>query len=116
MKLRVGNRFSAEQPLEVLFHLRQFVPMIVDGGLELQRAGHWIKDRCRKLVNIENVPARQCPQVKIIRIDMSVYFGSINYIQNRIARIVEREDTPAGPRSSVCHMRSTACSPMASPS
>ena len=48
-------------------------------------------DPNRKLVNIENVPARQCPQVKIIRIDMSVYFGSINYIQNRIARIVESE-------------------------
>ncbi len=45
----------------------------------------------RKLVNIEKIPLKQCPQIKIIRIDMSVYFGSINYIQNRLARIVENE-------------------------
>lgn len=45
----------------------------------------------RKLINVENAPVRQCPQLKIIRIDMSVYFGSINHIQNRIARIVEGE-------------------------
>ena len=45
----------------------------------------------RKLINIESAPVRACPQLKIIRIDMSVYFGSINHIQNRIARIVEGE-------------------------
>ncbi len=45
----------------------------------------------RKMVNIEKKPLKQCPQIKIIRIDMSVYFGSINYIQNRLARIVENE-------------------------
>ncbi len=45
----------------------------------------------RKLVNIEKKPLKQCPQIKIIRIDMSIYFGSINYIQNRLARIVENE-------------------------
>ncbi len=45
----------------------------------------------RKLINIEKKPLKQCPQIKIIRIDMSVYFGSINYIQNRLARIVENE-------------------------
>jgi len=45
----------------------------------------------RKLVNIQKKPVKQCPQLKIIRIDMSVYFGSINHIQNRIARIVENE-------------------------
>lgn len=48
-------------------------------------------DPSRKLINIENAPVRQCPQLKIIRIDMSIYFGSINHIQNRIARIVEGE-------------------------
>lgn len=45
----------------------------------------------RKLVCIEQKPVRQCPQLKIIRIDMSIYFGSINHIQNRMARIVESE-------------------------
>ncbi len=45
----------------------------------------------RKLVNIDKKPLKQCPKIKIIRIDMSIYFGSINFIQNRIARIVDNE-------------------------
>jgi len=45
----------------------------------------------RKLINISKKPLRQCPQLKIIRIDMSIYFGSINHIQNRIAKIVDNE-------------------------
>ncbi|WP_198262530.1 SulP family inorganic anion transporter [sulfur-oxidizing endosymbiont of Gigantopelta aegis] len=45
----------------------------------------------RKLININKKPVKQCPQIKIIRIDMSIYFGSINHIQNRIAHIVENE-------------------------
>lgn len=44
-----------------------------------------------KLINISKKPMKQCPQLKIIRIDMSIYFGSINYIQNRISQIVENE-------------------------
>jgi SulP family sulfate permease len=45
----------------------------------------------RKLINVMNRPAKQCPQLKIIRIDMSIYFGSINHIQHRIAQIVDSE-------------------------
>ena len=45
----------------------------------------------RKLINVMNKPAKQCPQLKIIRIDMSVYFGSINHVQNRIGQIVDSE-------------------------
>lgn len=45
----------------------------------------------RKLINITKKPVKQCPQLKIIRIDMSIYFGSINHIQNRISQIVENE-------------------------
>ena len=45
----------------------------------------------RTLININKKPVKQCPQLKIIRIDMSVYFGSINHIQSRIANIVENE-------------------------
>jgi len=45
----------------------------------------------RKLINIQKKPLKQCPQLKIIRIDMSIYFGSINHIQNRISQIVDNE-------------------------
>jgi sulfate permease, SulP family len=45
----------------------------------------------RCFMNINKKPLKQCPQLKIIRIDMSVYFGSINHIQNRLSHIVENE-------------------------
>ena len=45
----------------------------------------------RKLVNIDSKPVKQCPQLKIIRIDMSIYFGSINHIQKRLTTIVDNE-------------------------
>lgn len=45
----------------------------------------------RKLIDIQQKPLKQCPQLKIIRIDMSVYFGSINHIQKRITQISENE-------------------------
>ena len=45
----------------------------------------------RKLINIDAKPVKQCPQLKIIRIDMSIYFGSINHIQKRITAIVDNE-------------------------
>ncbi|MGD8742944.1 MAG: SulP family inorganic anion transporter [Granulosicoccaceae bacterium] len=44
-----------------------------------------------KLININKKPIKQCPQLKIIRIDMSIYFGSINHIQKRITQIVDNE-------------------------
>lgn len=45
----------------------------------------------KKLININKKPLNQCPQLKIIRIDMSIYFGSINYIQNRLHHLIEQE-------------------------
>lgn len=49
------------------------------------------KTGARKLINVEKKPLKSCPQLKIIRIDMSIYFGSIDYIQNRIQKIYEQE-------------------------
>lgn len=46
----------------------------------------------RKLININKKPVNQCPQLKIIRVDMSIYFGSINHIQKRIGQIVDIEN------------------------
>jgi sulfate permease, SulP family len=45
----------------------------------------------RKLIDINMKAVKQCPQLKIIRIDMSVYFGSVNHIQKRIAKISDIE-------------------------
>jgi len=41
--------------------------------------------------NIMRKPLQQCPQLKIIRIDNSIYFGSINHIQKALNRIVDKE-------------------------
>ncbi|VAX01908.1 Sulfate permease [hydrothermal vent metagenome] len=45
----------------------------------------------RRLINVTKKPIVQCPQVKIIRIDMSIYFGSLTHIQARLHRIVDNE-------------------------
>ncbi len=46
----------------------------------------------RKFVDIQGKPIKRCPQLKIIRIDMSVYFGSINYVQKQIQHIAYHEN------------------------
>jgi SulP family sulfate permease len=70
----------------ILFLAKTSTPNIpslsVDGSLE---------SSSRKFVDISEKPLKQCPQLKVIRIDMSIYFGSINHIQKRIAKIVENE-------------------------
>ena len=46
----------------------------------------------RKLINIQSKPVNQCPQLKILRIDMAIYFGSLNYIENRLHHLIESEN------------------------
>jgi len=41
----------------------------------------------RIFTNVSKKPLTQCPQLKIIRVDMSIYFGSINHIQKKIEKI-----------------------------
>jgi len=45
----------------------------------------------RKFINVQKKPLTQCPQLKILRVDMSIYFGSINHIQFKIQHIIEQE-------------------------
>jgi SulP family sulfate permease len=44
-----------------------------------------------KFINIETKPLPQCPQLRIIRIDMSIYFGSVNHIESKLAEIYEKQ-------------------------
>lgn len=46
----------------------------------------------RKLIEIDEKPIQQCPQLRIVRIDMSIYFGSISHIQKRLSRIADQEN------------------------
>lgn len=43
------------------------------------------------LTDVVDKPLAQCPHLKIIRVDMSIYFGSLNHVQNRPHRISEYE-------------------------
>jgi SulP family sulfate permease len=49
-------------------------------------------DMHRRFIDVEKKPIKQCPQLKVIRIDMSIYFGSVNHIQKIISDIVEKEN------------------------
>ena len=49
-------------------------------------------DSRHKFVNVESKPVSECPQLKIIRIDRAIYFGSVNYIQSRLHAITEKEN------------------------
>jgi SulP family sulfate permease len=71
----------------VIFLARTSTPEIITLA-----PSHDVDSQKNKLVNIAHQPANQCPQLKIMRIDMSIYFGSLNHIQNRIHHIVENEN------------------------
>jgi SulP family sulfate permease len=47
-------------------------------------------DPSRKFTNVEAKPISECPQLKIIRIDRAIYFGSVNYIQSRLNAISDQ--------------------------
>lgn len=69
----------------VLFLAKTSIPKIPTLAMDVETNG------VRKLIDIDKKPLKQCPQLKVIRIDMSIYFGSIAHIQNKIAKIVENE-------------------------
>ena len=71
----------------VLFLARTSTPEVVTLAPDTDRT-----TGKKKLINITKKPLNQCPQLKIIRIDMSIYFGSINHIQNRLHQIIEQEN------------------------
>ncbi len=44
------------------------------------------------LTDVESKPLNECPHMKILRIDMSIYFGSINFIQSKFFKVSEKEN------------------------
>jgi len=70
----------------VIFLSRTSTPEIATLGID------YPDDKRRRLININKKPIRQCPQLKIIRIDMSIYFGSLTHIQNRLRQITDNEN------------------------
>lgn len=70
----------------VLFLAKTSTPAIPTLSLDTDE-----KTGKRTLMDIQIKPLKQCPQLKIIRIDMSIYFGSINHIQKHIHKIIENE-------------------------
>jgi len=45
----------------------------------------------KHLVDTSTRPLRECPNLKIIRFDMSIYFGSLNHLQRELQRITAKE-------------------------
>jgi SulP family sulfate permease len=45
----------------------------------------------RRLGDVKLRNLTECPQIKVIRIDMSIYFGSLDFIQKELSQITERE-------------------------
>jgi SulP family sulfate permease len=45
----------------------------------------------KHLVDTSTRPLSECPNLKIIRFDMSIYFGSLNHLQRELQRITAKE-------------------------
>ncbi len=77
--------------LGVLLSLMLFIAKTSTPEIHTLAFGSPASAELRKLQSIRNSPLTQCPQLKIIRIDMSIYFGSINHIQKQISRIIDNQ-------------------------
>jgi SulP family sulfate permease len=44
-------------------------------------------EKRRPFINVETKPLSECPQLKVIRIDRSIYFGSVSYLQSKLQAI-----------------------------
>ena len=77
--------------LGVLLSLMFFIAKTSTPEIHTLAFGSPPGEEVRKLQSIRKSPLVQCPQLKIIRIDMSIYFGSINHIQKQIDQIVDNQ-------------------------
>jgi len=72
----------------VMFLARTSIPEVVSLATDVEPLTNK-----RTLVNNNWIANKhdECPQLKIIRIDMSIYFGSANHIQNHLFNITETQ-------------------------
>ncbi len=70
----------------VLFLARTSTPEIVTLAPDVDR-----RYGKRVLTDVTVKPLRECPDLKILRIDMSVYFGSLNHIQKKLFNVSNAE-------------------------
>ncbi len=66
----------------VLFLAKTSTPEITEMSLNTEQ---------RRFVEARSGKGEQCPQLKVLRVEMSIYFGSVNHIQNRIEQIAAQE-------------------------
>jgi len=51
------------------------------------------EDTRRSLINLERKTLPECPQIKIIRIDGSLFFGAVNYVSSQLHHLKDNEPT-----------------------
>jgi sulfate permease, SulP family len=67
-----------------LFLMRTSMPNIVDLAPNPNEPRH-------KLAEVSEYNLKECPQLKIVRVDMSIYFGSLDKVQRQLGSIVEKQ-------------------------
>ncbi len=70
----------------VIFLARTSTPEIITLAPDLDERYHK-----HTFTDVEAKPLLECPHLKILRIDMSIYFGSVNHVQSKIYEITEKE-------------------------
>ncbi len=68
----------------MMFLMRTSMPNIVSIAPNQNETRH-------KLAEVEEYGLEECPQLKMVRIDMSIYFGSLDKVQRELADIVENQ-------------------------
>lgn len=68
-----------------LFLMRTSTPQIVAMAPEFSSPR-------RRMGDVKQLSLTECPQLKIIRIDMSIYFGSLDYVERELQRINEEQE------------------------
>jgi len=63
----------------ILFLAKTSTPEITEMSLNVEQ---------HRFVERASYAGMQCPQLKVLRVDMSIYFGSVNHIQNRVENVL----------------------------